>query len=135
MDWMGTLNKLQGGGQQAPAPGQPGMGTGNVPFAPGMMTGFGQTPDAPARGAGGAQGLPGGPPVQSPSVAARGPQRAVSGPSGAMAQSGGPGGQQATVGAYTPQQQMQVVETIMQALLARSQASEQQRRMMYRGGR
>ena len=53
-----------------------------------------------------------------------------------MAQSGGGGGQpQNTVGAYTPQQQMQIVETIMQTLLSRAQASEQQRRAVYQGRR
>jgi hypothetical protein len=98
-------------GAKAPGPSTPGGGSGNVPFAPGLMSGRNlgqQTNQAPlAREAGGGGGVTVNlPPQSAPPAGPQGQPPAAAGPAG-----GGAGS------VLTPQVYMAVLDAYMNALL------------------
>ncbi len=106
---MDTTNVMRGA--KAPGPSSPGGGSGNVPFAPGLMSGrnLGQqtNPTPLARSSGGGGGLTVNLNTQGPP-----PERPTTTPAGPMPQQ-----QPQQSQTLTPQFYMQVLDAYMNALL------------------
>lgn len=118
MQWMDTLQAIQpGGGGNVPRPSDPGSGAGNRPFAPGLMSGNHPGPSAGAMKMTIEQKPVAPVPMSTPE--APGGSSMTTSPPGA--QGPGSGGSQPI---WSPQMQAQILQNLMQSIMARSQARD-----------
>lgn len=110
-------NNMTMPGAKAPAPASPGMGRGNVPFAPGVMSGklgMGEPPLA-REAIGAARANPG--PVEGPPPP---------GPQGEAGSGGGPGGgpMGPGIGMISPQNYFNVLDALFEAIVRSTEESD-----------